>query len=221
MDKEVIEVNGKIIIEDENGKKGEIKVTNSILNRLQEILVNKNNIEYLEKSIEQNGNKIEALKKDITDSRFAIKEFKILQAVVTIGAFIGSVIIAKTADFTGSLAVAFAFAPTFYGIFAIPGIALKKGISSDEKQIDCLLISNALLNSDLEKEKAKEKKLPKLTLKKPTFKVTEIDKTELNNYKSKYSDLAELCNSIETVEAPPTKVPVKSRPYNVYHLVEK
>ena len=31
----------------------------------------------------------------------------------------------------------------------------------------------------------------------------------------------EIKDSIETVEAPPTKVPVKSRPYNVYHLVEK
>lgn len=196
MHKEIFEIDGKIIIEDENGKKNEVKVTKSLL----EILKNKNNIEYLEGNISKNENKIEKIKKDIEGSLDVIKSLKVIQTITTIGFFVGSIVVAKFSNFSGCLLVALTLPPVSYGLFEIPKQLLRKSISKGEKKIDYYIISNALLSENLDVEKEKEKKLPKLVIKKPTFKVTQVDDTELNKYIDKYNNLADLYNSIEVIE---------------------
>lgn len=166
--------------------------------KLDDKLINENEKEYLETTLNENEGKIERLKLDVETDKFVVGALRIVQIPVTFVAFIGALFVAKYCILSCNLLIAFLIPSFAFGMLELPKIILKKGISKNENKVDYYIVTNALLKEDL--AKVEEKAKAKVTYKKPDFIIEKIDTTTVDAYKEKYSNLYRVYNSIETVE---------------------
>lgn len=158
-----------------------------------------NKIEYLENDLNKNESVIEKLKSEIEYDHFMVTALKIAQIPVTLFAFVGSLYVAKYCDLAANLLIAFLIPTLSYSLLELPKIIVKKDITRNEKKVDYYIDSNTFLKEELAKEKQKQK--ARVTCNNPTFKNKKIDTSSIDAYKTKYSNLAGVYDSIETVEA--------------------
>lgn len=196
MHNEIIEIDGKIIIEDEKRNKRECENRKD----LETILSIENRIEYLEDKVDNCEKQIDHLVKEIESGKDIMKKLKVTQAIVTVFAFAGALFIPEHCILPALVKylAAFSIPVIGYGIIEIPKIMLKKDMHNDEKNLDFNIVSLKFLNDDLAKEK--EKQTGKVSFKNPTFTIKKVDDVELNKYIDKYDNMSALYNNIEVVE---------------------
>ena len=198
MNKDVLEIDGKYIVLDEKGPKGEC------YNRkdLMDILAQENKVDYLEGKIDNCKNSIAAAKVDIASAEELIKPVKWAQAIVTAFTIAGGICVAMFAEFSAAtrFIIGLTIPSVGFGIFEIVKQSLSSEIAAAEKKIDYYKYESKFLEDDLAKEK--EKKISKVNYKKPSYKLIKVDTTELDKCVDKYSGLHSMYEAIPTVEAP-------------------
>ena len=201
----IITKEGRVIALDDNGGiKEPIKSKD-----LEETMANENTIEFLEKEISNNEQKIEKLTQGVSDSREIIECIKKFQAVITVAGIIGGLIVAKYSEC--SLIVAGSIPTAMYAIPEVIKTIFKKDIKESTKRIGALIVLNSFVREDLVKEQSKQKK--KVMYKNPSFTVKKIDDSKIREYQERYDNLLNVSETNENKNLSVAKLPVLSRPY--------
>lgn len=195
-DRKIKYKDGKVYVVDENF---EIKGEPTSKKDLDQKLINENEEEYLTNSLNNNKVEIDKLELDINTNNFTIGALKICEIPVVIVTIILALYVAKFCDLSYNLLISFAVATVPTGFLETVRAVLKNDNTKKDKKIDYYKVMNALIKEDL--AKVKEKSKSKVSYKKPDFEVEKIDTSSIDAYKTKYSNLAGVYDSIETVEA--------------------
>lgn len=203
---------GTVFIATSVVKMDKVKVTKNLDNNL----VVKNNLEFLEgekSKLETESQNLTQENKEIEKSIKTSKPIRIGGAIVIFVATLFAVELSPELNGIMRALISLAAPGVFYGL-AEAYVKLQEKIMSN----NCNIIRRndtaiSFLDKDIEKEKSKLK--GDITYLNPTFKIEEIDDTEVRNYQERYDALLNVDNpNVEVVEAEePKKAPILARPF--------
>lgn len=220
MNKDIIRINGKTIVESTTGKKVEVVDSEN----LKESLAIENKIEYLNDELTKAYKKYNELSDFINIRTDIRKALNVLQAL---GTFIVAMAAGLAGGFAYSTGIAFTAGiliggtVTFATTEALLKLTIDRYLKKAKKEYKVFGTTIDFLERDLSNEREKLKNVGEVQYKEykdTTLKVEAVPKDDYDHMVETYSNLDELLNNNQKTES---KSKVKSRPYNVYHLVEK
>lgn len=190
MNKEIIKVNDKVIVEDEMGNKKEVNNYDNI----EKILESENIIESLEDKRKSILNNISSIQSSLFLSKKGYKFEKSIQIIGTIilGAF--SLIAINGSSYTFNLiSKIIIFLISTLSFYGISNILVKFGIKTAKMLKNTLYgyeVSLECVEKDLDKEKEKLEKLnnekENITLENNQLEIVKLNNEKINDYDSKY-----------------------------------
>ena len=220
MNKDIIRINGKTIVESTTGKKVEVVDSEN----LKESLAIENKIEYLNDELTKAYKKYNELSDFINIRTDMRKALNVLQAL---GTFIVATAAGLAGGFAYSTGIAFTAGfliggtVTFATTEALLKLTIDRYLKKAKKEYKVFGTTIDFLERDLSNEREKLKNVGEVQYKEykeTTLKVERVPKDDYDHMVETYSNLDELLNNDSRTKS---KSKVKSRPYNVYHLVEK